>query len=72
MSPITVRRVYWWTDWLNGIVAALLELDRAFFGCHHDWATVEFHHIPHGYWAVNECSKCGKAQMHGVWKGKAA
>ena len=71
MSPITVRRVYWYTDWLAGIRYALKELWRSFFGCHHDWNTIKFQHHQHGYWAVNECSKCGRLRYHGTWKGKA-
>jgi hypothetical protein len=72
MSPITVTRVYWYTDWMDGIERALREVWRSIFGCHHKWDTVKFQHIPEGYWAVNVCSKCGQQNMHGVWKGKAA
>lgn len=73
MSPITVTRVYCYTDWVRGIGNALWELWRSFFGCHHKWETIRFQHLMHkgtrdgGTWVVNKCRKCAKTHVHGTW-----
>jgi hypothetical protein len=77
-----VTRVYWWTDWARGVRAAVRELWRSLFGCHHRWDTVRFLHVggsitsgggarPNetGYWAVNECRKCKQRRVFGTWSG---
>ncbi len=70
MSPISVHRVYWYTDWVHGVKAALKELWRSLFGCHHRWDTRSFRHTEHGAIAVNVCSKCGKRHPFFSWDGK--
>jgi hypothetical protein len=75
MSPISVHRVYWWSDWVTNVKCALRQLWTAAFGCQHSMQTIHFMHIPlavlsdkeFGTWHVNRCSKCGMTTAWGTY-----
>jgi hypothetical protein len=76
---VRVKRIYWWTDWLRGVCAALAELRRSLFGCHHDWDTVRFQHFVvanrpkvTAFWSINECRKCGRRHVRCTETGQEA
>ena len=70
--PISVKRVYWWTDWIANVLRALVYLWEAAFSCQHEVSTIRFQHLAPpdmGSWHVNECSKCGK-RFEVLWWSK--
>lgn len=78
MSPLTVKRVYWYSDWFRNVRWAARELWQAAFGCQHDISTVRYvtigeaHGLREGEWAtihVNLCRKCGRQFPFVRWTG---